>query len=83
MADPGRLIPRVGRLGEVMALTRNEHCVHERVGTYSDSRTGAFASTLLDPEIDLRISGRHWTHGFAVEKAAEAGPKRCAPPGTG
>ncbi|MFN3280429.1 MAG: hemin-degrading factor [Tabrizicola sp.] len=75
-ADPDRLMPWVGRLGEVMALTRNEHCVHERVGRYSDYRTGAFASMVLDPEIDLRIFGKHWVHAFAVEEPSEAGPKR-------
>lgn len=75
-ADPDRLIPWAGRLGEVMALTRNEHCVHERVGTYSDYRTGAFAAMVLDPEIDLRIFPGHWAHAFAVEEAGEGGPRR-------
>ena len=59
-----------------MALTRNEHCVHERRGTYSDYRTGAFASMVLDPEIDLRILPKHWVHAFAVEEPGEDGPKR-------
>jgi putative hemin transport protein len=76
VADPDRLIPWVGRLGDVMALTRNEHCVHERRGTYSDYRTGAFASMVLDPEIDLRIFPKHWVHAFAVEEPTEDGPKR-------
>jgi putative hemin transport protein len=76
VADPDRLIPWVGRLGDVMALTRNEHCVHERRGTYSDYRTGAFASMVLDPEIDLRIFPGHWVHAFAVEEPGEDGPKR-------
>lgn len=76
VADPDRLVPWVGRLGDVMALTRNEHCVHERRGTYSDYRTGAFASMVLDPEIDLRIFPKHWVHAFAVEDSGEDGPKR-------
>jgi putative hemin transport protein len=76
VADPDRLIPWVGRLGDVMALTRNEHCVHERRGHYSDYRTGAFAAMVLDPEIDLRIFPKHWVHAFAVEEVAEDGPKR-------
>lgn len=76
VADPDRLIPWAGRLGEVMALTRNEHCVHERMGVYSDYRTGAFASMVLDREIDLRIFPKHWAHAFAVEEAAEGGPRR-------
>ena len=76
VADPDRLIPWVGRLGDVMALTRNEHCVHERRGSYSDYRTGAFAAMVLDPEIDLRIFPKHWAHAFAVEESGEDGPKR-------
>jgi putative hemin transport protein len=76
VADPDRLIPWVGRLGDVMALTRNEHCVHERRGSYSDYRTGAFAAMVLDREIDLRIFPKHWVHAFAVEEPGEDGPKR-------
>jgi putative hemin transport protein len=83
-ADPDRLIPWIGRLGEVLALTRNAHCVHERRGTYADYRTGAFAAMVLGPEIDLRIFPKHWVHAFALEEPGEepgeelgeAGPKR-------
>ena len=74
--DPDRLMPWVARLGEVMALTRNDACVHERVGSYLDYRSGAFASMVLGPEIDLRIFAKHWVHAFAVEDPAEDGPKR-------
>ncbi|WP_245990239.1 hemin-degrading factor [Tabrizicola piscis] len=76
VADPDRLLPWVGRLGEVMALTRNDHCVHERIGSYLDYRTGAFAAMVLGPEIDLRVFGKHWVHAFAVEELGEDGPKR-------
>lgn len=74
--DPDRLLPWVTRLGEVMALTRNDSCVHERVGTYLDYRSGAFASMVLGPEIDLRIFAKHWVHAFAVEEPGEDGPRR-------
>lgn len=76
VADPDRLVPWIGRLGDVMALTRNDTCVHERHGQYSDYRTGAFAAMVLGPEIDLRIFPGHWVYAFAVEDAAENGPKR-------
>jgi putative hemin transport protein len=76
VADPDRLLPWVGRLGDVMALTRNDHCVHERIGSYLDYRTGAFAAMVLGPEIDLRVFGKHWVHAFAVEELSEDGPKR-------
>ncbi len=75
-ADPDRVLPWVGKLGEVMALTRTESCVHERVGSYLDYRTGSFASMVLGPEIDLRIFAKHWVHAFAVEESTEDGPKR-------
>lgn len=76
VADPDRLVPWIGKLGDVMALTRNDNCVHERRGHYSDYRTGAFAAMVLDPEIDLRIFQKHWVHAFAVDEAGEDGPKR-------
>jgi putative hemin transport protein len=76
VADPDRVMPWAGKLGDVMALTRNEHCVHERVGSYLDYRTGAFASMVLGSEIDLRIFAKHWVHAFAVEETTEEGPKR-------
>lgn len=75
-ADPDRLLPWAGRLGEVMALTRNDACVHERLGKYLDYRSGAFASMVLGPEIDLRIFAKHWVHAFAIEEPTEDGPKR-------
>ena len=76
VADPDRMLPWAGRLGEVLALTRNESCVHERVGNYLDYRTGAFASMVLGPEIDLRVFGKHWVHAFAIEETTDEGPKR-------
>ncbi|CAM3110402.1 putative hemin transport protein [Paracoccus aminovorans] len=75
-ALPGRLIPHVQALGEVMALTRNRSCVIEKVGTYNDFHDGDHAAMTVDPEIDLRMFPRHWVHGFAVEKAGDAGIRR-------
>lgn len=55
-------------LGPLMALTRNDHCVHEKTGVYDEPdmnlphRMGLF---LNDP-IDLRIFFRTWKHGFFV-----------------
>ncbi|MDD7969837.1 hemin-degrading factor [Roseinatronobacter alkalisoli] len=65
--DPAlnRLMPAIQRLGDVMALTRNQSVVHERKGTYEDYHAGAHASMVLGAEIDLRMFPRHWVHGFA------------------
>lgn len=75
-ATPDRLFPLIRDLGDVMALTRNESCVHERRGVYSDYRSGPHAAMVLDPEIDLRIFPAHWKHAFAVVDQAEDGPRR-------
>lgn len=75
-ADPARLIPWVCRLGEVMALTRNDSAVHERRGTYADFHAGAHAAMVLGEEIDLRIFPRHWVHAFAVVQDTDQGPRR-------
>lgn len=75
-ATPDRLFPLIRDLGDVMALTRNASCVHERRGVYSDYRSGPHAAMVLDPEIDLRIFPTHWKHAFAVIESKEDGPKR-------
>ncbi|MCH8467058.1 MAG: hemin-degrading factor [Roseinatronobacter sp.] len=61
-----RLFPAIQTLGDVMALTRNRSCVHERRGQYEDYHSGAHAAMVLGTEIDLRMFPKHWVHGFAV-----------------
>lgn len=73
---PDAFMPAVGELGDVMALTRNESAVHERVGTYRDYRSGPHASMVLGKEIDLRIFPKHWVHGFAIEQETDRGMRR-------
>ena len=55
-------------VGEVMALTRNESAVHEKIGVYEKVRPGTHATVLLGEQIDLRVFPKVWAHGFAVEK---------------
>lgn len=75
-ARPGRLIPAVQALGEVMALTRNRSCVIEKIGTYNDFHDGDHAAMTLDAEIDTRMFPRHWVHAFALERQTESGIRR-------
>ena len=70
-----RIEPRVNDLltgleavGEVMALTRNESAVHEKIGVYDKVVTGNHNAMVLGENIDLRIFPKVWAHGFAVEK---------------
>ncbi|MDW6025836.1 ChuX/HutX family heme-like substrate-binding protein [Mesorhizobium sp. BAC0120] len=70
-----RIAPRVRELltgleaiGEVMALTRNDSAVHEKIGVYDKVVTGDQNALVLGEQIDLRIFPKVWAHGFAVEK---------------
>src|SRR5690606_40487341 len=63
---------------EVMALTRNESAVHEKVGRYDAiSFTGPFG-LVLNHDIDLRLFMGQWAHGVAVEEPATKGDARLA-----
>jgi putative hemin transport protein len=78
-----RVEPRVNDLlkgleavGEVMALTRNESAVHEKIGVYDKIVTGEHSAMALGENIDLRIFPKAWAHGFAVEKRHEGEIRR-------
>jgi putative hemin transport protein len=69
------IMASVGSLGEVMALTRNASCVHEKVGIYKNaSQDGPVG--LMVGEIDLRLFYRAWEYGFAVREMAKDGLQR-------
>ena len=55
-------------VGEVMALTRNASCVHEKTGVYDNASGSGPMGLVLGGAIDLRIFYNHWAHGFAVEE---------------
>ncbi|WP_183699156.1 ChuX/HutX family heme-like substrate-binding protein [Rhizobium sp. BK049] len=63
-----KLLERVERLGEVMALSRNESAVHEKIGVFENIKSGAQAAIVLGENIDLRIFPNRWGRGFAVSK---------------
>lgn len=66
--DANRFLERAAELGEVMALTRNESAVHEKIGLFENITPGKHASIVLGENIDLRIFPGAWAHGFAVTK---------------
>jgi putative hemin transport protein len=69
------IMASIESLGEVMALTRNASCVHEKVGIYNNaSQDGPVG--LLVGEIDLRIFYHAWAHGFAVREMTKDGLQR-------
>lgn len=61
-------LTEIEAIGEVMALTRNESAVHEKIGVYDKPIVGKHASMMLGEQIDLRLFPNSWTHAFAVEK---------------
>ncbi|TNE39172.1 MAG: hemin-degrading factor [Alphaproteobacteria bacterium] len=72
----GDLLP----LGQVMALTRNEACVHERKGVYDNAsffRHGKMHTGLfVNPDIDLRLFMMHWKFIFAVVEETQLGARK-------
>lgn len=68
-ADWSELLERLESLDEVMALTRNDACVHEKTGVYEDVHISEDRriGLVLDEPIDLRLFFDHWHLGFAVE----------------
>lgn len=61
------ILTEAEQLGKVMALTRNEECVHERKGTYLNGDfSSPHAQLFVGEDIDLRIFLNHWKIAFAV-----------------
>lgn len=63
------LLASLKPLGKLMALTRNEACVHERKGVYDNAtfykgphNMGVF----VNPDIDLRLFMNEWHYGLFV-----------------
>jgi len=69
------IMASIESLGEVMALTRNASCVHEKVGVYKNaSQEGPVG--LMVGEIDLRLFYHAWEYGFAVREMTKDGLQR-------
>ena len=71
------LLPGLEAVGEVMALTRNESAVHEKIGVYDKVIRASMPRTCSATDIDLRIFPKVWAHGFAVEKRDGDEIRRC------
>ncbi len=68
--DWKELLKEVHKMGYVMALTRNENCVHERKGVYDNItfyEGGHNMGVAVNPDIDLRFFMNEWHYGLAVE----------------
>lgn len=65
------LLLKMHQVGPIMALTRNEHAVHERKGVYENVtfyEGGHNMGVAVNPDIDLRFFMNQWHYGLAVEQ---------------
>jgi len=62
--------------GKIMALTRNEHCVHERKGVYENVKIFGGPGNMgvaVNPDIDMRYFFSQWHFIMAVEMEKPGG----------
>ncbi|MBO9199170.1 MULTISPECIES: hemin-degrading factor [Niastella] len=58
---------RLPELGYIMALTRNESCVHERKGVFEKVGINSkHVGIVVGPDIDMRMFFDRWAFAFAV-----------------
>ncbi len=67
-ADFENILKEINALGHVMALTRNDHAVHERKGIYTKASFNGHVGLVVNPDIDLRLFMNAWHFGFAVSE---------------
>jgi len=71
--DFGAILRAMPAVGEVMVLTRNDHCVHEKHGTFGHVSIGPGHAIVLNHDIDLRLFMSHWRYGFVVTEQVASG----------
>ena len=62
------LIQFIEKFGEVMALTRNEYGVHEKIGVYKNISMQGDIGLVMSESIDLRLFYRHWELAYIFEE---------------
>ncbi|KIO74768.1 heme ABC transporter [Pedobacter lusitanus] len=67
-SDFQEILKTVESLGKVMALTRNDYCVHERKGVYKNVTFSGPMGLAVNPDIDLRLFMMQWASAFAVDE---------------
>jgi len=77
-ADWSELLLALGELNEVMALTRNQYCVHERKGRYHEVIISKDApmGLVVSADIDLRFFFAGWHSVFAITEQTPRGTQR-------
>ena len=72
------LLPALAGLGKIMALTRNQDCVHERKGVYRETSImpNEKMGLVVSADIDLRLFLSGWSSVFAIAEATAQGVQR-------
>ncbi|WP_291073108.1 hemin-degrading factor [Empedobacter sp. UBA5987] len=71
------ILQEIESLGKVMALTRNNECVHERKGIYlNPDFSSPHAQLFVGEDIDMRIFLNDWKTAFAVVEKSEHGERK-------
>jgi len=70
------LLGALPALGPIMALTRNEHCVIEKHGSFGQVSIRGHMGLVLAGAIDLRLFMNRWHHAFAVSEPGHGGLRR-------
>lgn len=71
------ILSEIESIGKVMALTRNEECVHERKGIYlNPDFSSPHAGLFVGEDIDLRIFLSAWAKAYAVSETSEQGTRK-------
>jgi len=74
--DFAGILGAVGKLGRVMALTRNDDVVHERKGVYLNAQFNhGPVGLFVGADIDLRIFWGSWTSAFSVMEPGKDHPR--------
>lgn len=72
-----QFVHRLAEIGPVMTLTRNDHAVSEKYGTFRNIKFHGRMGLVLDEGgIDLRLFMRHWYMGFSIETEGRHGKLR-------
>lgn len=76
--EPKAILKDLKPLQKVMALTRNEYCVHERKGIYKNHKIDNESSmgVFVTKDIDLRIFFDKWASVFAVQEETRGSIRR-------
>jgi len=69
------IIYELPAVGEVLAVTKNEHCIHEKQGVFNHVSIGPDQGFVLNRDVDLRLFMSHWRHVFVVREEAASGPR--------